>query len=42
MSHLRSFLDHPPADAGAAQWIQHARETLDRLENGDPAAGETA
>ena len=42
MSHLRKFLDNPPADAEAAQWTQHARETLDRLENGDAAAGEPA
>ena len=41
LAHLRNFLDHPPADADAAQWVGHARETLHRLENGDQAVGET-
>ena len=41
-SHLRAFLDHPPSDADAAQWIQHARETFERLESGEQATGEPA
>ena len=42
LSHLRRFLENPPAEGEAAQWIRHARETLDRLERGESAAGETA
>ena len=30
--HLRAFLAHPGRDPEMAQWVQHARATLDRLE----------
>jgi tetratricopeptide (TPR) repeat protein len=35
MSHLRSFLDHPPSDGDAAQHISHARSTLSQLDAGE-------
>lgn len=31
--HLRAFLAHPGRDPEMAQWIQHARATLDHLES---------
>jgi len=34
--HLAAFLAEPPRDSDAAQWIEHARRTLDKLRN--PAA----
>jgi tetratricopeptide (TPR) repeat protein len=30
--HLRAFLSRPPRDAEMARWVDHARETLSRLE----------
>lgn len=30
--HLRAFLSRPPRDAEMARWVDHARETLARLE----------
>jgi tetratricopeptide (TPR) repeat protein len=32
-SHLTSFLAQPPREAEAAQWIDHARRTLEKLRN---------
>ena len=46
--HLSKFLANPPADDSAAQWISHARQTLEQIARGDNApdtgasAGETA
>ena len=34
--HLAAFLADPPSDSDAAQWIDHARRTLDKLRR--PAA----
>jgi Flp pilus assembly protein TadD len=33
-AHLRAFLASPPARAEAAQHVEHARKTLERLEEG--------
>jgi tetratricopeptide (TPR) repeat protein len=37
--HLDSFLDHPPRSPEAERWVQHAKETRDRLAQ---APGETS
>src|SRR4051812_39997466 len=38
--HLEAFLERPPKGAEAERWIQHARETLDRLSAGDDVQAE--
>jgi Flp pilus assembly protein TadD len=42
--HLAAFLAEPPRDADAAQWIEHARRTLDKLRHpaAEPEAPPTA
>jgi Flp pilus assembly protein TadD len=34
--HLREFLARPPRDAEMERWVSHARETLARIESGQP------
>lgn len=36
--HLRAFLARPPRDAEMARWVEHARDTLSRLDT-QPASG---
>jgi Flp pilus assembly protein TadD len=39
--HLASFLADPPREPEAAQWLDHARRTLEKLRNPAAAAEET-
>src|SRR5687768_15620502 len=34
MSHLTSFLQHPPANAEMERWVRHAEQTLSALQSG--------
>lgn len=34
MSHLTSFLTHPPANAEMERWVRHAEQTLTALQSG--------
>lgn len=36
MSHLTSFLAHPPATAEMERWVRHAEQTLAALQSGNP------
>lgn len=36
VTHLRAFLARPPRDAEMARWVEHARDTLARLESPQP------
>jgi tetratricopeptide (TPR) repeat protein len=36
--HLRAFLSRPPRDAEMARWVDHARETLARLDAPEAAS----
>lgn len=38
-THLRSFLADPPDEPDAGRHVEHARQTLDQLEQGDAVAG---